>query len=137
MNVQMIDDIYWDAQCGVAFNIKLINEIISDGEYDSEHTKYLNSLREFYMFRIKIPNGKFGQFKLISYISNLIDNTMWVLRDKNGKGYNPKTPYTQEEIKNNYLTNNLSRVAIYQYKGYAERLAKELGEFTVIDVNHY
>jgi hypothetical protein len=61
---------------------------------------------------------------------------MYVLKEINGKGYNPKTPYNMDEMKNGYLTNDMKRIAIYQYKGYAERIARELGNFEVIQIEN-
>lgn len=52
---------------------------------------------------------------------------MFALRIIGTEYFNPKTPYTEEEMDNGYMTNKPERIAKYKKRGYAERVMKELG----------
>jgi len=52
---------------------------------------------------------------------------MFALKIIGSDYYNPKTPYTEEEMDNGFVTKDTERIAKYKHRGYAERVNRELG----------
>lgn len=53
---------------------------------------------------------------------------MYSLKIKDKDLYLPKTPYTKEEVENDYLTNDPKRIASYVHRGVAENRLRELSD---------
>jgi hypothetical protein len=62
---------------------------------------------------------------------------MWSLKVIGQEKYLPKTPYTQEEMEGDLLTNKPDRIGKYVHKGYALKLQRDLAHerFEVIEYN--
>mgnify|MGYP001554003497 CR=1 FL=1 len=62
---------------------------------------------------------------------------MYSLKAVGTERYLPKTPYTEEEKRGDLLTDNPERIGRYEYKGYANRLQRQLKavgeEFEVVE----
>ncbi len=61
---------------------------------------------------------------------------MFSVRKKNTNLFLPKTPYTSEEMKNNYITTKGERVAVFKYSKIAQNIIRDLdlNSFEVVEV---